>query len=80
MFHPRNRLGEYFDPAPSDRLIQSAYAIELKLLRYTGDEPDDIDTIVSYEIHGQLDEADAPLLAKLLAEFKAPPAGKAGAQ
>lgn len=81
-FHrPQNRLAQFFPieaappPPPDprfDKLIGGCYGIKLELVRVEDDDGG-LDTLISYEVHGQLGDDDRPLLAALLDEFAKTP-------
>lgn len=74
MFAPHNRcLGYFLDRVPSvaDKLVTESHRLKIDMLRCRDDDGS-IEKIVSYEIHGTLDEGDGDLLAALLRQFRTP--------
>ncbi len=57
----------------ADKLLKSANAATLNLLRYMPDDDGECRLSIGYELHGQIDGDDAKaLLATLIREFNSP--------
>ena len=62
----------FFAPSVSPPpLLATCHEIKLQMLRLVDDDGS-IDSLVSYEVHGTLDEGDGELLAALLSQFRTP--------
>jgi hypothetical protein len=69
-----NRLPPAVPPPP---LLATAHGIKLELMR-CHDDDGSMETLVSYEVHGVLDDEDSDLVAALLSQFRTGGKSEAG--
>jgi hypothetical protein len=65
--------------SPADKILSGAFGFKLEALRCRGEDDDDGEVILQYEISGTIDGSDdaRELLAALLREFNSPAGGEA---